>query len=115
MDIDKDPGVTEPTWGSIYPTPDPLISYLSNTGVESGKSIFAMFPMEKVPDLPDIEPAIIDEIKQQQNDKFFDFRQNRVPLLQYFLRHYMSLTSKYQISTSPLVHYQFRKTRPSIA
>jgi hypothetical protein len=92
MDIDKDPGVTEPTWESIYPTPDPTpdpsISYLSNTdiclpvrseGVESGKSIFVMFPVEKVPDLPDIEPAIIAEIKQQQNDIFFDFHQNRVP------------------------------------
>jgi hypothetical protein len=88
----KDPGVTERIWESIYPTPDPTpgpsISYLSNTdiclpvrseGVESGKSTFAMFPMEKVPDLPDIESAIIDEIKQQQNDKFFDFRRNRVP------------------------------------
>jgi hypothetical protein len=90
MDISKDPGVTEPTWELIYPnsTPDLSISYLSNTdicfsvrseGVESGKSIFAMFPMEKDPDLPDIEPAIIAEIKQQQNDRFFDFHQNRVP------------------------------------
>jgi hypothetical protein len=94
MDIDKDPDVTEPTWESIYPTPDPTpdpsISYLSNTdiclpvrseGVENGKSIFAMFPMEKVPDLPDIEPAIIDEIMQQQNENYRNLKGHNPGLL----------------------------------
>ncbi|KAN0081874.1 hypothetical protein V8E54_003172 [Elaphomyces granulatus] len=37
IDDDKDPGVTEPTWESIHPTPDPTpdpsISYLSNTDI----------------------------------------------------------------------------------
>ena len=92
IDIDKSPGLIEPALEStIYPTPPPSVSYLSNTdislpvrpeGVRAGESTFAMFPAEKIPDLPDlpdIEPAIIEEIYRQRNQRFFDFRQKRVP------------------------------------
>jgi hypothetical protein len=37
-------------------------------GVRTGRSLFAMFPTEKVPDPPDppgIEPAVIDQIQPQ--------------------------------------------------
>ena len=82
MAMDKNPAPTEQTREfPIYPTPPPSVSYLSITevslpvrseGVKSGKSVFAMFPKENVPDLPDppdIEPAIIHEIQQQRSDR----------------------------------------------
>jgi hypothetical protein len=92
MDINKSQGLTEPTWEStIYSTPPPSTYYLSNAdvslpvkseGVKVARSLFSVFPTEKVPDLPDppdIEPAIIDQIKQQQDHRFFNFRRKRVP------------------------------------
>ena len=92
IDIEKTQDPIEPTWeATIYPTPPPSASYLSNIdvslpvkseGVKDGKSLFATFQKEKVPDLPDlpdIEPAVIDQILQQRNQRFFDFHQKRVP------------------------------------
>jgi len=32
-----------------------------------------------LPDTPDIEPAIIHELKRQQEERFFDFHPHRVP------------------------------------
>ena len=78
--IEKEQGIPQPTWESmIYPTPNlSLISnFLTNTdislpvkseGVRKVDTSFAVSTDEvfsDLPDLPDIEPAIIYELKRQ--------------------------------------------------
>src|SRR6266436_2742762 len=79
--------------GSVpYPTPEPTIessflTWLDLTmpvrpeGVKLAANL-AVLPDRIIPDLPDIpdyEPAVIDEIRRQNEDRFYDFHQHRVP------------------------------------
>jgi hypothetical protein len=93
LEAGKEPGAAQTNWESmVYPTPDPTVvsTFLSNAdiclpvkseGVRAATSfavsIDETFP--DLPDLPDIEPAVIHELKRQQEDRFFDFYQYRVP------------------------------------
>src|SRR6266436_2469008 len=75
-----------------YPTPDPTVdssfhTWLDETlpvrseGVKAAAHL-AVLPDKIDPDLPDIpdyEPAIIDEIRCQKEDRFSNFYQHRVP------------------------------------
>ena len=75
-----------------YPTPEPTIesSFLTwndlampvrSEGVKLAANL-AVLPDRITPDLPEIpeyEPAVIDEIRQQNKDRFYDFHQYRVP------------------------------------
>jgi hypothetical protein len=81
MDIDKDPGIA-------YPTPEPSVHFgdislpVRPEGVKMMESAFAIHTKELIPDLPtplDIEPAVLSEIERQQNERFFDYHQYRVP------------------------------------
>jgi hypothetical protein len=91
FDTGKELDTAQPTWEStIYPTPDPSVAnFLTSVDVclpvksegvrtaSSFASIDEAFP--DLPDFPDIEPAIIHELKRQQEESFFDFSQYRVP------------------------------------
>ena len=87
MRIDEDSGAAEPAWKSTYPTPPPSVHLtdisvpVKSEGVKKIESTFAIQPDESIPDLPspDIEPALIDEIKRQQTERFYDYHQFRVP------------------------------------
>jgi hypothetical protein len=89
MDIDKDLGTTGPTWKSIYPTPEPSAHFndislpVRPEGVKAAmESVFATDADEltpDLPDLPDVEPAVIREIERQHTERFFDYHQYRVP------------------------------------
>jgi hypothetical protein len=71
-----------------YPTPEPSIesSFLTwnnlampvrSEGVKPAPNL-AVLPDKITPDLPEIpeyEPAVIDEIQQQNKDRFYDFHQ----------------------------------------
>ena len=75
-----------------YPTPEPSIksSFLTRNdlampvrseGVKPAANL-AVLPDRITPDLPEIpeyEPAVINEIRQQNEDRFYDFHQYRVP------------------------------------
>jgi hypothetical protein len=75
-----------------YPTPDPTVdssflAWLDETlpvrseGVKAAVHL-AILPDKIDPDLPDIpdyEPAILDEIRHQREDQFSDFHQHRIP------------------------------------
>lgn len=91
-EVQKEPSAAQQTGESIYPTPDPSVisNFLMNTdiglpvkseGVDTPMSFAVsadeVFP--DLPDLPDIEPAIIHELKRRQEERFFDFHQHRVP------------------------------------
>lgn len=87
MDVDEDSGTTEPALKSAYPTPPPSIHHFDisvpvrSEGVKMMESTFAIQPDKSISDLPnpDIEPALIDEIKRQQTERFYDYHQFRVP------------------------------------
>src|SRR5438045_9720639 len=76
----------------VYLTPDlsAVSNFLADTNIclpiksEGVRAVtsFAMSTDEMFTDLsdfPDIEPAVIHELKRQQEDRFFDFHQYRVP------------------------------------
>ena len=75
-----------------YPTPDPTVdsnflTWLEETiPVKSERvrpaAYLAVLPDKIEPDLPEtpnFEPAIIHDLKRQQEDRFYDFHQHRVP------------------------------------
>jgi hypothetical protein len=78
---------------AAYPTPDPSVMNLltsidislpvKSEGVRptSFATSFAVSTemLADLPDIPDIEPAIIHELERQQQERFFDFHQYRVP------------------------------------
>jgi hypothetical protein len=84
-----------PSWeAAMYPTPDASICYLQNTDISVPVSSEGVMKVDAnfitadlafgendlgLPDPPDIEPAIIQELKRQQEERFFDFYQHRVP------------------------------------
>ena len=75
-----------------YPTPEPSIesSFLTwndltmpvrSEGVKPAANL-AVLPDRitlDLPEIPEYEPAVIDEIRQQNEDRFYDFHQYRVP------------------------------------
>ena len=87
--MEKGLDTAEPTWESmVYLTPDPSVvsNFLVDTDIclpiksEGVRAVtsFAMSTDEMFPDLPDfpdIEPAVIHELKCQWEDRFFDFCQ----------------------------------------
>ena len=92
-EVEKEPKPEENNWETgPYPTPDLTIdlSFLTwldkalpvrSEGVKAAAHIDGL-PDKRVPDVPDIpdyEPAIIDEIRRQREDRFSDFHQHRVP------------------------------------
>ncbi|TMC14028.1 MAG: hypothetical protein E6J34_24090, partial [Chloroflexi bacterium] len=96
LDAGKEPDAAQPTWESTaYPTPDPSVvsNFLTNIDIclpvkSEGVSkvdmatSFATSIDEALPDLPafpDVEPAVLYELKRQQEERFFDFHQYRVP------------------------------------
>ena len=88
MDVDENLGSAKPEGESGYPTPPPSIHItdisvpVRSEGVRMIESTFAIQQDETIPDLPsppDIEPALIDEMKRQQTERFYDYHQLRVP------------------------------------
>jgi hypothetical protein len=92
-EVEKEQEPEENNWETgPYPTPDPTVdsSFVSwldealpvrSEGVKAAEHL-AVLPDKIDPDLPDIpdyEPAIIDEIRRQREDRFSDFHQHRVP------------------------------------
>ena len=92
-EVEKEPEPEENNWETgPYPTPDLTIdsSFLSwldealpvrSEGVKAAAHL-KVLPDKLVLDLPDIldyEPAIIDEIRRQREDRFSDFHQHQVP------------------------------------
>ena len=87
--MEKGLDTAKPTWEStVYPTPDLSVvsNFLADTDIclpiksEGVRAVtsFAMSTDETFTDpsdFPDIEPAVIHELKHQQEDRFFDFRQ----------------------------------------
>jgi hypothetical protein len=87
-DLKDTEGVDQMDWDPPYPTPAPSLHYLDNAtlslpvkseGVVQGTALMTSEDYQYKPDLPDIEPAIIDEIHRQKEERFYDFHQHRVP------------------------------------
>ena len=81
-DSDSAPYLTlEPTIESSFLTWIDLAMPVRSEGEKPVVNL-AVLPDRITPDLPEIpeyEPAVIDEIRQQNEDRFYDFHQYRVP------------------------------------